>query len=569
MSTTSQKVDEENQKIEDLEQPRFSKRDTLLTMIGVLLVMLLASLDQTIVSTAMPRIIGEFNGLDRYTWVTTAYLLTSTVMIPIYGKLSDLFGRKIVFLIGVVLFLIGSAASGLAQDMNQLIAFRAFQGLGAAALMPIAMAVIGDLFTPRERGKWQGLTGAVFGLSSVLGPALGGFLTDNLSWRWVFYVNLPIGIVAMLVLIFLMPTLSGNTKKARIDYIGALLLAASVVPLLLGFTWAGNQYAWTSPQVLSLFIGSLIGFVLFFVYEAYLERHDLEPIIDPSLFKNSIFDVSIGITMITSAAMFGSIFFLPLFAQGVLNISATNSGFLLSPMMITLILGSVIAGQLVARFGKYKWIAIMGSAISVVGASLFLRLNVNSSTNDLWLSMLVLGLGLGFGMSIYTVIIQNAMPTKIGQATSAMTFFRQIAATIALAAMGSLMTSAYVPAFHNALSSKTITFLSTIQKATGKDLLSVFDNPNILLSASAQQQISQGFQRIPGGTQIYNQLISATKIGLTQGIHDVFIASVCFSVAGFLLVWFLKEIPLAGGTRMKKAEAVEEIESAAADEVLA
>jgi EmrB/QacA subfamily drug resistance transporter len=562
MSTVSRSVDAASG-LE--EQPRYSKRETVLTMAGVLLVMLLASLDQTIVSTAMPRIIGEFNGLDRYTWVTTAYLLTSTVMIPIYGKLSDLFGRKIIFLVGIVLFLMGSAASGLSQDMNQLIAFRGFQGLGAAALMPIAMAVIGDLFPPREQGKWQGLTGGIFGLASVLGPAAGGAITDHLSWRWVFYVNLPIGLIAMLVLIFLMPSLRGNVKKARIDYLGAFLLAAAVVPLLLGFTWAGNQYDWSSPQIIGLLTGAVVFLVLFFVYEAYLERHDLEPIVNPSLFQNSIFTVSILITMITSAAMFGSIFFLPLFAQGVLGISATNSGFLLSPMMITLIIGSVVAGQLVARFGRYKWIAILGTSISVVGALLFLRLNVDSTSNDLWLSMIVLGLGIGFGMSIYTVIIQNALPTKIGQATSAMTFFRQIAATIALAAMGSLMTSAYVPAFHDALTNQTITFMTTLKQTTGKDLLAAFDNPNILLSASAQTQMSQLFGHLPGGTQVYNQLLSAVKIGLTQGIHEVFIISVCFAVAGFLLVWFLKEIPLRGGKQKNaSAETREEKEEGAA-----
>ncbi|GHO58152.1 MFS transporter [Ktedonobacter robiniae] len=287
-------------------------------------------------------------------------------------------------------------------------------------------------------------------------------------------------------------------------------------------------------------------------------------------FKNSIFTVSIVITMITSAAMFGSIFFLPLFAQGVLGVSATNSGFLLSPMMVTLIIGSVIAGQLVARFGRYKWIAILGTSISVVGSLLFLRLNVDSTSNDLWLSMIVLGLGMGFGMLIYTVIIQNALPTKIGQATSAMTFFRQIAATIALAAMGSLMTSAYVPAFHAALPTQTTTFLTTLKQATGKDLLGVFDNPNILLSASAQAQMSQLFGRLPGGTQVYNQLLSAVKIGLTQGIHEVLISSVCFAVAGFLLVLFLKEIPLRGGKQKNtSADVADEKEEAGTGGLLA
>src|SRR2546425_6345964 len=254
------------------EQPRYSQRETLLTMIGVLLVMLLASLDQTIVSTALPRVIADLQGFDRYTWVSTAYLLTSTVTVPIYGKLSDLFGRKPIFLFGVVIFLIGSALSGASQSMNELIAFRALQGLGAGALMPIAIAIVGDLFTPRERGKWQGVTGGVWGISAIIGPTLGGWITQNTSWRWVFYVNLPIGIAALLVLIFLMPTLRGRAKEVSIDYVGAALLVAGTVPLLLGFTWAGTQYDWLSPQILSLFAVALVSLSLFVVYEAQLER---------------------------------------------------------------------------------------------------------------------------------------------------------------------------------------------------------------------------------------------------------------------------------------------------------
>src|SRR5579872_4701892 len=270
-STTSDKVIGNNPMGQDINTPQFTRRETIFTMVAVLLVMLLASLDQTIVGTAMPRIITDLQGFDRYTWVTTAYLLTSTVMVPIYGKLSDLFGRKPIFLIGVVLFLVGSAASGASQSMNQLIAFRAFQGLGAAALLPIALAVIGDLFTPRERGKWQGVTGGVFGLSAILGPTLGGWITQYSSWRWVFYVNLPVGIAAMLVLIFLMPNLRGKVQKVSIDYIGAALLVLGTVPLLLGFTWAGTQYAWNSPQIIGIFAGSIIVLAGFVVYEALLE----------------------------------------------------------------------------------------------------------------------------------------------------------------------------------------------------------------------------------------------------------------------------------------------------------
>src|SRR6266702_4476422 len=244
---------------QDFEQPRYSRRETILTMIGVLLVMLLASLDQTIVSTAMPRVIADLQGFDRYTWVSTAYLLTSTVMVPIYGKLSDMFGRKPIFLFGIVVFLIGSALSGASQSMNELIAFRALQGIGAGALMPIAIAVVGDLFTPRERGKWQGVTGAV----------------------WVFYVNLPIGIIAMLVLIFLMPALRGVEKKVSIDYTGAAMLIAGTVALLLGFTWAGTQYAWLSPQIIGLFAGAVVALTTFVIYEARLQRLGGQPIIEP------------------------------------------------------------------------------------------------------------------------------------------------------------------------------------------------------------------------------------------------------------------------------------------------
>ncbi len=529
---------------QDRETPLFTRRETLLTMAGVLLVMLLASLDQTIVGTAMPRIITDLQGFDRYTWVTTAYLLTSTVMVPIYGKLSDLFGRKPIFLIGVVLFLVGSAASGAAQTMNQLIAFRAFQGLGAAALMPIAIAVVGDLFTPRERGKWQGVTGGVFGLSSILGPTVGGWITDHSTWRWVFYVNLPIGIVALLVLIFLMPTLRGqNTGKVSIDYLGALLLIFWTVPLLLGFTWAGSQYDWLSWQIISLFGGAIVFVALFILYESRLERRNAQPIIDPSLFTNRIFSVSLLITMITSMGMFGSILFLPLYAQGVLGISATNSGLLLSPLMIGLIFSSVVSGQLVARFGKYKWIAFVGMAITIGGSLLLQRLNVNSTNTDLIIAMMVLGLGLGFSMSLYTVIVQNALPTRIGQATSGLTFFRSIGATIAVAAMGSILTSAYVPGFHNAIPAQ-------VKAVVPGKFLSVFDNPNVLLSQDLRNQLLEKFSAFgPQGKALYAQLLQAVKVGLTSGVHNVFVLSTVLMCVGFVAIFFLKEIPLRGGKR--------------------
>jgi len=544
--------------VEDYEQPRFSRRETVLTMFGVLMVMLLASLDQTIVSTAMPRVIADLHGFDRYTWVSTAYLLTSTVMVPIYGKLSDLFGRKPIFLFGVVVFLIGSALSGASQSMNQLIAFRALQGIGAGALMPIAIAIVGDLFTPRERGKWQGLTGGVWGISAIIGPTLGGWITQNASWRWVFYVNLPIGIAALLVLIFLMPTLRGRAKDVSIDYVGAALLVLGTVPLLLGFTWAGSQYNWLSPQIIGLFAGAFVALMSFIIYEAWLERRGGQPIIEPSLFKNSIFSVSTLVTMIFGMALFGGIFFIPLYVQGVVGSSATSSGLVLTPLMLTSVVGSVVSGQLVSRLGKYKWIAILGMLVSVAGVLLLVRLNVNSTNNDVLLAMLVLGLGLGIGMSLYTLIVQNALPTKIGQSTATLTFFRQIGGTIALAAMGSVMTAAYLPAFHGALPAAII-------HAVPAQFLTAFNNPQILLSPTTLAQIqSHAAAMGPQSVAMLHQIIEAVKIGLAQGIHNVFVLSLGLMIVGLVAVLFLKEIPLRGG-RLTEKEAVEdEVESSLA-----
>lgn len=536
--------------IED-EQPRYSKRETLLTMLGVLMVMLLASLDQTIVGTAMPRIITDLNGFDEYTWVTTAYLLTSTVMVPIYGKLSDIFGRKPIFMIGVILFLVGSALSGASQSMTQLILFRGFQGIGAGALMPIAMTVVGDLFTPRERGKWQGITGAVFGLSSILGPTLGGWISDNFSWRWVFYVNLPVGIVAVLVLIFLMPSLHAKNRNATIDYIGCALIALGTVPMLLGFTWAGTTYPWISWQVLGLIVGGVIVLGLFLFYEIWLERRNSQPIIEPSLFKSSIFSVSSLVTVIFGIGLFGSVSFIPLFVQGVIGGSATNSGVILMPLMLTAMAASVLSGQLVSRFGKYKWLTILSMAISVVGCYLLFRLDANSDNTAIVIAMLVLGLGMGVGMALYTLIVQNALPTKIAQATSSLTFFRQIGATIGLAAMGSLMVSTFPSAFTSALP-------AAVAKALPPSVLSQFSDPNKLMSPV--QPSGPQLPQTPQSLALYHQVLGAMKEALAQSIHQVFVLCLFVMVAGLISVFFLREIKLRDRKRGPEAreEAVEE-----------
>lgn len=541
------------------EAPRYGREVTLLTMLSVLLVMLLASLDQTIVGTALPRVIADLQGFDRYTWVTTAYLLTSTVMVPIYGKLSDQFGRKPLLIIALSLFLAGSALSGASQTMTQLILFRGFQGLGAGGLMSIAIAIIGDLFAPRERARWQGVFGAVFGVAFIFGPTAGGWITDHYTWHWVFYVNLPLGIIALLVLIFLMPVLRSPSKNVRIDYIGAALLILGTVPLLLGFTWAGSQYEWGSPQVIGTLSGAVVGLVAFFLYEAWLERSGGQPIVEPSLFKNNSFAISTLVTMISGVALFGSIYYIPLFVQGVVGTSATNSGVIITPMMVTAIVSSILSGLVVARLGRYKLIALTGMAISVVGSLLLLRLNVHSTNTDVVEAMLVLGLGMGTGMSLYNLIVQNALPTKIGQASAGLTFFRQIGSTIGLAAMGAVMNSIYPSAFRDALP-------ATLKQALPEKVLAVFSTPQVLLSSAIQSQLHQQFGKLgPQGVATLTILLDAVKTGVATGVHNIFLLSLGLSLVSLVVLLFLKEIPLSGG-RTRTATVEGEAEEALAAE---
>jgi EmrB/QacA subfamily drug resistance transporter len=527
------------------EMPQYSGREKVITMLGVLLAMFLSSLDSTIVGTAMPRIIADLQGFDRYTWVSTAYLLTSTVTVPIYGKLSDQIGRKSIFILGVVLFLIGSALSGTAQTMNELIGYRAFQGIGAGALMGLAPAIIGDIFTPRERGKWQGVTGAVFGISSIIGPLIGGGLTEYASWHWVFYVNVPIGIIALLVLIFVMPRLNPGTGRASIDYTGSILIIVGVVALLLALSLGGAPYSWLSPQIIGLFIIAAIALTGFVFYELCLSGRGGQPVLEPRLFKNSIFTVSTIITLTTTMALYGSIFFIPLFLQGVVGQSATNSGLVMTPLLLAAIATSILSGQLVSRLGRYKWFAITGILISIIGQFLLVRLNINSTGGEVVLGMVVLGLGLGFGMSLYTVIVQNALPTRIGEATGALVFFRSIGGALALGLMGSLLNSAYLPAFHRALP-------ASVTHAVPSNVLAVFDNPQILLSADMMTKVqaqfaAQGAQ----GQVILQQIIQAVKVGLVQGIHDAFIMGFVLMLVSLVVVFFLPEIALRGPERGK------------------
>jgi EmrB/QacA subfamily drug resistance transporter len=413
-----------------------TKRQIRFAFGGVMLGMFLAALDQTIVATALPKIVTDLHGAQHLSWVVTAYLLTSTVTVPLYGKLSDLVGRRPLFIFSIVVFLGGSVLSGLAQNMTQLIVFRGIQGLGAGGIIPLALIVIGDLFSPRERGRYQGFTGAVFGMSSVIGPLVGGYLTDSISWRWIFYINLPIGAVALFVIVTTMH-LPFVRKQHRIDYLGAGVLTAAVTALLLVATWGGSTYSWGSPQILSLVaLGALL--LAAFVR---IEQRAPEPVLPLSLFRSSIFTVSVLSAFVLGAAMFGTIVFIPLFVQKVIGASATNSGVVLIPLMLSVVFAVVISGQIVTRTGRYKVFPVVGSIVTLVGFWLLTQLNVNSTTGDTTIAMVVIGLGIGQMMQTFTLAVQNdAKREEMGVATASTQFFRSMGGAFGVAAFGTVLT---------------------------------------------------------------------------------------------------------------------------------
>ena len=416
--------------------------EKLVVVGAVMLGLFLGALDQTIVGVALPRIVSDLHGSDLYTWVVTAYLVTSTITVPIYGKLGDVFGRQRILVVGIVIFLIGSALSGLSQTMAELIAFRALQGLGAGALFPISLAVIGDLFTPRERGRYQGLFGAVFGVSFLVGPFLGGYITDKISWHWIFYVNLPVGVVALIAISTQLPNL--KTAAARLvdlDYLGVVLFTAGVIPLLLGLTFkglaaaSGTLYSWTDPRVGGLILVSAVLFALFIVNEGRTKH----PIIPLDLFTSrTLTAANIAVFMI-SCAMFGVVIFLPVYYQVVRGISATASGYSMWPLLLGLIGTSVGAGILMSRTGRYKLMLLIATGVLIVGTFLLTHLTASTPTPVLWLWLALVGLGIGPSMSIYTVVVQNAAPPeRLGTATSTLTFLRQVGGAVGLAVAGTM-----------------------------------------------------------------------------------------------------------------------------------
>ncbi|MEV5690430.1 MDR family MFS transporter [Micromonospora globbae] len=486
-------------------------------LFGLMIAMMLAMLDNMIVSTALPRIVGEFGGLDRFTWVVTAYVLGTTVSTPIWGKLGDLYGRKSVFLTSVGIFLVGSALCGMSgsgflggqgDGMIQLIAFRAVQGLGAGGLMVGVMAIVGDLVPPRERGRYQGMMAGVMAVAMVAGPLVGGFITDHLSWRWAFYVNLPLGGVA-LVLLMATLHLPRHRTEHRIDWLGAALLSVGITAIVLITTWGGNEYAWGSPQILGLAALAVVSGIAF----GFVERRAAEPILPLGLFANRNFALISVIGFLLGFAMFGAMNFLPLYQQTVQGASATNSGLLLLPLMFGMLVVSLVVGRAITRTGRYRVYPIVGGVVMTAGMGLLTMLDVGTSKLESSLFMVVLGVGMGFLMQTSMLIAQNSVPQKdLGAASGAATFFRSIGGSFGISLFGAV--------FANRLA----------DSAAG----SAFGGGG---ESGGRLDLEQ-LAKLPAQAR---ELVLA---GLADAISHVFWWAVLVAVAVPVLAWFVKEIPL-------------------------
>ncbi|CAI6311478.1 multidrug efflux MFS transporter MdrP [Bacillus subtilis] len=524
-----------------------SKRTLLIT--GLIIAMFFSALDGTIVGTAMPKIVGDLGGLSMMTWLTTAYLLTSTTIVPIAGKLADLLGRRIVYVSGLIIFMAASALCGMANNMTELIIFRGLQGIGGGIMMPMAMIVIGDLFTGKQRAKFQGVFGAIYGLASVIGPQIGGWIVDSLNWKWVFYINLPVGIIAV---IFIARGLQGRQQTGPInfDIAGIFTMIVGVVSLLLALSFGGKDYAWDSWQILGLFVLALIGIVSFIIVESKAK----EPILPMYLFKNRTFTFLNLIGFFMSIGMFGAITFVPFFMQGIVGVSASESGTIMTPMMISMIITSIIGGQLVYKIGIKSQI-ITGMLVMAGGFLLLTTLDLDTSKLVATSFMAIIGLGMGLVMPILTLALQESFSKEeLGVVTSSSQFFRSIGGTFGITMLGAVMNARS----GNLLTDKLVPYLDSLPAQASSfaaQLKGMIDtNPQGLLqslfSPDAVKQIPAAFS---------SHIVPILKTSLMDSLHSVFYTGLIFIAVGAVFTLFLKPIKLSN----KKAEDQQEKEKAA------
>jgi len=518
-------------------QGELSTRIKVLATVGVMLALLLAALDQTIVGTALPRIVAELNGLDRYSWLITGYLVASTVVVPIAGKLGDLFGRKPFLIAGMIGFVAASALCGLSQDMTELILFRIIQGLFGGMLFASAFTVLGDIYPPAERARIQGLFGGVFGLASIIGPVVGGFLTDNLGWRWVFYVNLPVGLLGVLVVAGFLPFVRTKASWRDIDIIGSAALAAGLIPVLVALSVAKDQ-GWTSPEVLGLLGFGVAMLVAFFV----IERRVKEPIVPFQLFKNRAFAVSMVVGFFAALGMFGTIIFVPLETQGVLGVSVTNSGLLLTPMMFGLIVSSVVTGNLMPRIKHYHYLGTIGLGLMMVGMFLMAQTTRSTSQSSITLDIVLIGLGLGATMPLYINAVQSALPKRyLGVGTSQIQFWRNVGGTVSSAVLGSIPAQQLPGAIATQVAKVNLppAFKTVMGSSAG--------NPNELLDPA---KIAAAKAKLPPqAAPLFDQAMHAVRDALANSLHEVFLIAVALSAIALIASLFMPDVPLRGRQR--------------------